>query len=48
MSAAGATGGMLSGLVAGGSDYPVLAMAAGALALAVIPAVALSRRGRSP
>ncbi|GGU11889.1 MFS transporter [Streptomyces lateritius] len=48
MSAAGATGGMVSGLVAGGSGYPVLTMAAGALALAVIPAVALSRRGRSP
>lgn len=48
MSVAGATGGMVSGLVAGGSGYPVLAVAAGALALAVIPAVALSRQGRSP
>ncbi|MFE6990908.1 MFS transporter [Streptomyces pharetrae] len=48
MSAAGATGGMVSGLAAGGSGYPVLAMSAGALALAVIPAVALSRGGRSP
>ncbi|WP_418962971.1 MFS transporter [Streptomyces lavendofoliae] len=47
MSAAGATGGMVSGLVAGGSGYPALAMAAGALALAVIPAVGLSSGGRS-
>ncbi|MGW7791571.1 MFS transporter, partial [Streptomyces tricolor] len=48
MSVAGATGGMVSGLVVGGSGYPTLATAAGALALAVIPAVALSngrRRG---
>ncbi|MER7518756.1 MFS transporter [Streptomyces sp. NPDC126499] len=42
MSVAGATGGMASGLVMGGSGYPVLAAAAGALALAVIPAVAMS------
>ncbi|MEU2063002.1 MFS transporter [Streptomyces sp. NPDC013455] len=46
MSVAGATGGMASGLVAGGSGYPVLATAAGALALAVIPAVALTGGGR--
>ncbi|MFJ4871447.1 MFS transporter [Streptomyces sp. NPDC088757] len=41
-SVAGATGGMASGLVMGGTGYPVLAAAAGALALAVIPAVAMS------
>ncbi|MFF9690550.1 MFS transporter [Streptomyces sp. NPDC014623] len=41
-SVAGATGGMASGLVMGGGGYPVLAAAAGALALAVIPAVAMS------
>ncbi|GHH28758.1 MFS transporter [Streptomyces rubradiris] len=41
MSVAGATGGMVSGLVVTGSGYPTLAVAAGALALAVIPAVAL-------
>ncbi|MFJ3930344.1 MFS transporter [Streptomyces sp. NPDC090029] len=46
MSVAGATGGMVSGLVMGGSGYPVLTAAAGALALAVIPAVAMS--GRRP
>jgi len=48
MSVAGATGGMASGLVVGGSSYPVLATAAGALALAVIPAVALSSTRRHP
>ncbi|MBP2586220.1 MFS family permease [Streptomyces sp. PvR006] len=42
MSVAGATGGMASGLVMGGGGYPVLAVAAGALALAVVPAVAMS------
>ncbi|MFE5831794.1 MFS transporter [Streptomyces sp. NPDC056488] len=46
MSVAGATGGMASGLVMGGGGYPVLAAAAGALALAVIPAVAM--RGSRP
>jgi predicted MFS family arabinose efflux permease len=46
MSVAGATGGMVSGLVVGGSGYPVLATAAGGLALAVIPAVALSSTRR--
>ncbi|MFH8724829.1 MFS transporter [Streptomyces termitum] len=43
MSVAGATGGMVSGLVMGGAGYPVLATAAGALALAVVPAVAMNR-----
>ncbi|MCQ6552321.1 MFS transporter [Streptomyces sp. C10-9-1] len=46
MSVAGATGGMVSGLVMGGAGYPVLTAAAGALALAVVPAVAMS--GRRP
>ncbi|GAA2728323.1 MFS transporter [Streptomyces nogalater] len=46
MSVAGATGGMVSGLVVTGSGYPTLAAAAGILALAVIPAVAL--RGSPP
>lgn len=48
MSVAGATGGMVSGLVVGNSSYPALATAAGALALAVIPAVALSGTRRRP
>jgi MFS family permease len=48
MSVAGATGGMVSGLVVGSSGYPVLATTAGALALAVIPAVALSSTRRRP
>ncbi|NEY35619.1 MFS transporter [Streptomyces sp. PRKS01-65] len=41
MSVSGATGAMVSGLVVGAGGYPALATAAGALALAVIPAVAL-------
>ncbi|MFG2650688.1 MFS transporter [Streptomyces sp. NPDC048436] len=41
MSLAGATGGMASGLVVAGGGYPLLAMAAGTLAVAVIPVVAL-------
>ncbi|MGR3938882.1 MFS transporter [Streptomyces sp. BRA346] len=48
MSVAGATGGMVSGLVVGSSGYPALATAAGALALAVIPTVALSGTRRRP
>ncbi|WP_257231623.1 MFS transporter [Streptomyces sp. Rer75] len=48
MSVAGATGGMVSGLVVGSSGYPALATVAGALALAVIPAVALSGTRRLP
>ncbi|MGW0904223.1 MFS transporter [Streptomyces sp. NPDC002853] len=40
MSLAGATGGMASGLVVAGGGYPLLAVAAGTLAVAVIPAVA--------
>ncbi|MFJ5933928.1 MFS transporter [Streptomyces sp. NPDC093071] len=46
MSVAGATGGMASGLVMGGTGYPVLAVAAGALALTVVPVVAMN--GRRP
>ncbi|MEU5950997.1 MFS transporter [Streptomyces sp. NPDC047525] len=45
MSLAGATGGMASGLVVAGGGYPLLAVTAGTLALAVIPIVAL--RGTS-
>ncbi|WP_447035670.1 MFS transporter [Streptomyces sp. DSM 118878] len=45
MSLAGATGGMASGLVVAGGGYPLLAVAAGVLALAVIPAVAVRGRG---
>ncbi|CAM5604860.1 MFS transporter OS=Streptomyces alboniger OX=132473 GN=CP975_08390 PE=4 SV=1 [Streptomyces alboniger] len=45
MSLAGATGGMASGLVVAGGGYPLLAVAAGTLALAVIPAVAVRGRG---
>ncbi|MFE0176139.1 MFS transporter [Streptomyces sp. NPDC059002] len=41
VSLAGATGGMASGLVVAGGGYPLLAVAAGTLALAVIPLVAL-------
>lgn len=46
MSLAGATGGMASGLVVAGGGYPLLAVAAGALALSVIPTVALRRASR--
>ncbi|MFI0976042.1 MFS transporter [Streptomyces sp. NPDC021093] len=46
MALAGATGGMASGLVVAGGGYPLLAMAAGTLALAVIPAVALRGAAR--
>ncbi|WP_369213209.1 MFS transporter [Streptomyces flavofungini] len=48
MSLAGATGGMASGLVVAGGGYPLLAVAAGALALAVIPVVAVRGRGAGP
>ncbi|ATL25751.1 MFS transporter [Streptomyces formicae] len=44
---AGATGGMASGLVVAGGGYPLLAVAAGTLALAVIPLVALRGAARS-
>ncbi|MFG2290214.1 MFS transporter [Streptomyces sp. NPDC048595] len=37
---AGATGGMASGLIVAATSYPVLALAGGVLALAVLPAVA--------
>ncbi|MFJ2766905.1 MFS transporter [Streptomyces sp. NPDC087300] len=47
VSLAGATGGMASGLVVAGGGYPLLAVAAGTLALAVIPLVALRGAARS-
>ncbi|QEU96182.1 MFS transporter [Streptomyces kanamyceticus] len=47
VSLAGATGGMASGLVVAGGGYPLLAVAAGTLALAVIPVVALRGAARS-
>ncbi|MFC8130697.1 MFS transporter [Streptomyces sp. NPDC057302] len=46
MSLAGATGGMASGLVVAGGGYPLLAVTAGTLALAVIPTVALRAASR--
>ncbi|MEU7484295.1 MFS transporter [Streptomyces sp. NPDC042319] len=44
---AGATGGMSSGLVVVAGGFPVLALAGGVLALAIIPALALTVRRRS-
>ncbi|MFD9793494.1 MFS transporter [Streptomyces sp. NPDC059070] len=44
MSVAGATGGMVSGLVVAGSGYPTLALCAGVAALAVIPLAARASR----
>ncbi len=44
MSIAGATGGAVSGLVVAGLGYPVLAVAGGVLALAVIPLTARAAR----
>ncbi|MER5257401.1 MFS transporter [Streptomyces sp. NPDC002855] len=46
MSLAGATGGMVSGLVVAGGGYPLLAACGGVLALAVIPLTALAARPR--
>lgn len=43
---AGATGGMSSGLVVATAGYPLLALAGGVLALAVVPAVVLTARRR--
>jgi predicted MFS family arabinose efflux permease len=46
---AGATGGMLSGVVIAASSYAVLALVGGVLALAMIPvAVAISRTSPKP
>lgn len=44
MSLAGATGGMVSGLVVAGAGYPLLAVCGGVLALAVIPLTARAAR----
>ncbi|MFI6639023.1 MFS transporter [Streptomyces sp. NPDC050504] len=46
MSLAGATGGMVSGLVVAGGSYPLLAVCGGVLALAVIPLTARAARPR--
>ncbi|NYI03936.1 MFS transporter [Allostreptomyces psammosilenae] len=43
---AGATGGMASGVVVAAAGFPVLALAGGVLALAVLPAIAASARRR--
>ncbi|MGW0710482.1 MFS transporter [Streptomyces sp. NPDC002643] len=43
---AGATGGLSSGLVVSAAGYPVLALTGGILALAVLPAVVATARGR--
>lgn len=45
---AGATGGMGSGLMVAATSYPALALAGGVLALAVVPAAALTARTRRP
>ncbi|WP_280422778.1 MFS transporter [Nocardia carnea] len=45
---AGATGGMGSGLMVAATGYPALALAGGVLALAVVPAAALTARTRRP
>ncbi|MFG2209468.1 MFS transporter [Streptomyces sp. NPDC048638] len=47
ISIAGAVGGMSSGLIVAGGGYPVLALAGGAVALAVVPVVAWSVRPAS-
>ncbi len=43
---AGATGGMGSGLIVAATSYPALALACGVLAMAVVPAAALTTRSR--
>ncbi|QOV33222.1 MFS transporter [Streptomyces ferrugineus] len=43
---AGATGGLSSGLVVSAAGYPVLALTGGVLALAVLPAIAVSASSR--
>ncbi len=47
IAAAGAVGGMASGFVVADAGYPVLAAVGGALALTLLPAVALLGRARS-
>lgn len=48
MSLAGATGGMVSGLVVASGGYPLLAIGGGVLALAVIPLTARAARAARP
>ncbi|MEU5539609.1 MFS transporter [Streptomyces sp. NPDC020362] len=43
---AGATGGLASGMVVAGTGYPVLALAGGVLALAILPAIAATASSR--
>ncbi|MFE6282981.1 MFS transporter [Streptomyces sp. NPDC057877] len=43
---AGATGGMASGIVVAAASYPVLALTGGVLALAILPAVAVTATAR--
>jgi len=43
---AGAAGGLASGMVVAAASYPVLALTAGALALAVLPAIAVTASSR--
>lgn len=43
---AGATGGLASGIVVDLAGYPVLALTAGVLALAVLPAIAVTAHRR--
>jgi MFS family permease len=43
---AGATGGLTSGFVVAAAGFPLLALAGGVLALAVLPAIAVTARGR--
>ncbi|MFR9749763.1 MFS transporter [Nocardia sp. 004] len=45
---AGATGGMGSGLMVAATSYPMLALVCGVLALAVVPAAALTARRKDP
>lgn len=48
MALAGATGGMVSGLTTASAGYPLLAVASGVLAVAVIPTVVLRRASGQP
>jgi MFS family permease len=43
---AGATGGMVSGIVVAAASYPILALAGGILALAILPAIAATASSR--
>ncbi|MGP3920593.1 MFS transporter [Nonomuraea sp. 10N515B] len=46
ISIAGATGGLASGLIVAATGYPLLAVAGGLLALAILPAIAATARSR--